>query len=176
MTTHREIVKATLNYKSAIEYLQGNNYIPQKFWCQTCSQNMKIEMNNNIFRWRCSKCNKRKSLLSNTILFNSNLDLPLLIDLIYFWSLNLTQNYTLNEISSKSRDTITRWYHTLSLQSFFIMRNLSRVKIGGVGCTIEVDESKFSKRKFNVGRVVRSPWVIGGVDIFTGEFFLRSFI
>ncbi|MGL6009028.1 MAG: transposase [Culicoidibacterales bacterium] len=37
-----------------------------------------------------------------------------------------------------------------------------------------MDESKLSKRKFNVGRVVRSPWVIGGVDIVTGDMFFKE--
>ncbi|KCZ79215.1 hypothetical protein H312_03397 [Anncaliia algerae PRA339] len=56
------------------------------------------------------------------------------------------------------------------------MHNLSRVKIGEIVFTNEVDESKFSKMFYNVDRVVRSPWVIGGVDILTGEIFFGKFI
>ena len=38
-------------------------------------------------------------------------------------------------------------------------------KIGGPGIIVELDESKFAKRKFNQGhRVVNQDWVFGGVE------------
>ena len=43
--------------------------------------------------------------------------------------------------------------------------------IGGDGHIVEVDESKFSLRKYNRGRDLRSGWVFGGFDRTTGCFF-----
>ena len=43
--------------------------------------------------------------------------------------------------------------------------------IGGVGKVVEIDESKFGKRLYNVGRVVRGQWVFGGICRETREFF-----
>ena len=36
--------------------------------------------------------------------------------------------------------------------------------IGGDGIVVEVDESKFGKRKYSVGHRVDGAWVIGGVE------------
>lgn len=44
--------------------------------------------------------------------------------------------------------------------------------IGGPGVEVEIDESKFGKRKFHRGRVVEGHWVFGGTERTTGECFL----
>ena len=44
--------------------------------------------------------------------------------------------------------------------------------IGGQDVEVEIDESKFGKRKYNIGRHVEGHWVFGGVERITGECFL----
>ncbi|MGL5707973.1 MAG: transposase [Aeromonas sp.] len=43
--------------------------------------------------------------------------------------------------------------------------------IGGEGHIVEIDECKFSKRKFHVGREFKSAWVVGGIDVQTRQTF-----
>jgi hypothetical protein len=38
-------------------------------------------------------------------------------------------------------------------------------KIGGNGVIVEIDESKFGKRKYNRGHRVDGVWVVGGVEL-----------
>lgn len=47
-------------------------------------------------------------------------------------------------------------------------------QIGGVGHIVEIDESKFSKKKYGKGeRLDNGTWVFGGVDRQTGECFME---
>ena len=44
--------------------------------------------------------------------------------------------------------------------------------IGGPGAEVEIDESKFGKRKYNCGRVVDEHWVFGEIERGSGKCFL----
>ena len=48
------------------------------------------------------------------------------------------------------------------------------IQIGGLGHIVEIDESLFSRRKYNRGRIVREQWIFGGYDPATKEGFLLS--
>ena len=54
------------------------------------------------------------------------------------------------------------------------LENSSNCQIGGVGTVVEIDESKFGKRKYNKGRKVlhRNQWVLGGYCRNDGKIFL----
>ena len=44
--------------------------------------------------------------------------------------------------------------------------------IGGFDVEVEIDESKFGRRKYNRGRWTEGHWVFGGTERITGSSFL----
>ncbi|GFR00233.1 DDE_Tnp_IS1595 domain-containing protein [Trichonephila clavata] len=49
----------------------------------------------------------------------------------------------------------------------------SSVNVGGSGVIVEIDESKFGKRKFHRGKRVEGKWVFGEVERETGACFMK---
>jgi len=45
-------------------------------------------------------------------------------------------------------------------------------KLGGYGHTVEIDESKFGRRKYHRGHKVEGQWVFGGYERETGKCFM----
>lgn len=45
-------------------------------------------------------------------------------------------------------------------------------RLGGEGKIVEIDETKFGKAKYNVGRVIKGQWVFGGVERDSKKVFL----
>jgi hypothetical protein len=173
---HRELIIATKDEKAAISWLRRFNYIPKVMFCDPCGYEMGIKTTKNGEVFKCCRCKNRISVFKGTIFYNSKKSICELLDLIYFWSINLRQGKTGYECNTKSHKTTNVWYEKLGKLSYSIMKEQKSQKIGGIGHIVEIDESKFSKRKYNVGRTVRSPWVIGGIDVETRDtFFVEVF-
>ncbi|KCZ76138.1 hypothetical protein H311_02870, partial [Anncaliia algerae PRA109] len=166
------MVEKTTTTENAVAWLQELEIIPNGVECHSCNNyQMTLTFYKNTHRWKCNKCYSAVSIFDNTIFFNTKLSLPRLLDIVYFWSCDMTQTKTRSELDTKSSLTVFRWYQKLQRLSYTIIRNASTGKIGGPGHLIEIDESKFSKRKYQVGRIVQSPWVVGAIDIHTHECF-----
>ena len=56
----------------------------------------------------------------------------------------------------------TRFCKDLCL--WFIENVKENIKIGGVGHTVEIDESILVRRRYNRGRILAQQWVFGGVE------------
>ena len=48
-------------------------------------------------------------------------------------------------------------------------RYANRGPMGGPGMTIEIDEAKIGRRKYNVGRMVEGQWILGFIKRETGD-------
>lgn len=70
-----------------------------------------------------------------------------------------------------SSSTIADWYSycreicTLALDEKYA----NSPPIGGPGHTVEIDEMKLGRRKYERGRVVEGSWILGLIDVETNE-------
>jgi len=64
---------------------------------------------------------------------------------------------------STSTETVIDWYNYYrEVCADRIMNHHARQK-GGPGTTVEIDESKFGKMKYNQGHYIKGQWVFGGI-------------
>ena len=78
------------------------------------------------------------------------------------WKTTSTATRTIVDWSSFCREICINW------------RLQNSKKIGGVGKIVELDEAKFSKRKYNRGRVIEGKWVFGGFERETKNIFFDT--
>ncbi|KAG1136296.1 hypothetical protein G6F38_012161 [Rhizopus arrhizus] len=140
---------------------------------------MYLERTGSIPRWRCNGviinqetgekcCNGRQIAVRNASFFaHRNLPSYDTLSILYFWSLKIRRMTisTMVGCSPKAvRKTLTDWYQVLQED---LQQN--DCKIGGYDAdgnpiVVEIDESKFGKRKYHRGHRVEGVWVVGGVE------------
>ena len=85
-----------------------------------------------------------------------------LIRFIHNWLCGATVNFQRKTLGWSNRK-VADW--TRTLQELIAVSVLNDTEpIGGPGIVVEIDESKFGKRKYNRGHRVEGAWVFGGVE------------
>ena len=100
------------------------------------------------------------SVRHNSWLVDTKLGLDIVLELIYLWS----QGFSLSEIMHElklSNKTVIEWTTFIRDCCSCVVMDSSE-QIGGNGIEVEIDESKFGKRKYHRGHRVEGQWVFGG--------------
>ena len=72
--------------------------------------------------------------------------------------------------SELSRNTIAHWYEICREACMDWMdARVNDGKMGGPVSVVEVDEAMIGRRKYNRGRLVQGTWVLGIIDVHTGD-------
>ena len=122
--------------------------------------------------WQCGRpCRNRVSIRHGTFLYKSNLTSEKIVRFNYLWAHELLSVKTAKREFNMSNSTIVDWKSFLRdiCTEHFID---NPAQLGGPGMTVEIDESVFTQRKYNRGRMVSEQWVFGGIDTTTKKCFL----
>jgi hypothetical protein len=174
----QELVRITRDFRSAREFLQEKGILcVNPPCCADCGRTM-TEVNQSSprktdeFLYRCpSHKGRKRTIRMNSFLENHNISLVDFIRLVYLWGYR-TNVASVSLQTGHSPTTVVQWYsYFRDVCSHYLVERPNM--IGGAGHIVEIDESVFSHRKYNRGRLIRERWVFGGIDTTTGMGFLR---
>jgi hypothetical protein len=107
------------------------------------------------------------SMLTGSIFGRVHIPVHKFFALAYKW-LNCTVQVTVEKELNLQWDTVSYWmkYLRQSVELVYIHDNSigEGEQIGGPGIIVEIDESKFGKRKYHRGHRVEGNWVFGGIE------------
>ena len=167
------------------QLLVGHNLIKKQVFCTNCGEEALYYPD--IFTFRCGKsgkpggakshkkkkkCNFWESAIKGGWFEGKVAIRENLLLIYYYLTSEVTQDW-LHQVTGLSPTIIRDWENFIRFTCVcFAVENGN--KIGGVGVTVQIDESKFGKSKYNRGRWVKGTWVFGGIEDEggTGQFFM----
>ena len=135
--------------------------IPNK--CEKC-ESVVTEIDKYKYRCKRKHCRTLYTLYNDTFLYNSHLSCNKVLFIAYLYLSNCKHG-NIVKITGVNKNTVTYWLRIIQqLLQFDIEEIIDDGKIGGNGVIVEIDESKFGKRKYHRGHRVEGVWVVGGIE------------
>ena len=158
----------------ALNFVAGHDLLSNDCYCGDDCPGILIFKKDPRFRYgaclHCPVCKRDCSIFEGSIFTRTKLPVPKVLELIYFWSKGTGVLETAHE-TGINKNTVTNFFQALrdACGEWIDINNAK--KIGGVGNTVEIDETLMVKRKNNQGRVLPEVWVVGGICRETNECF-----
>jgi transposase-like protein len=168
-----------------IDKLKKWGLIPKKLKCKKCDNFMVlIHCGDFDWRWRChsyikrdkkkrEKCSGSVRFRTGTFFEKSRLSLFKILGFAHLWAEGTPLRIIKRQLDIGSDNTLVDWssFCREIMFNFFIDNS---EPLGGDGEIVEIDESKFGKRKYHRGHPVEGQWVFGGYQRSNGRVFMVS--
>lgn len=171
----RELYRVTDDTRSVIAWCREHGLLATRRDC-VCGGEMVESADarrNDGVRWRCRERHSKEASIRDGSFFGNGtkLELATIVDIMYSYSYEMASHNNLMRECRIASEAIVNWKNYVRdiYAEYFIAHPL---RIGGPGHVVEIDESAFVRRKHNVGRVVNTQWVFGGLDTETRDGFL----
>jgi hypothetical protein len=177
MPTIERMANIFRNERKAVEFLIDQGVVDVIDNCALCGstvswhqkwpvdENAAMPYNCFVRRCRSSLCRKGVSIFKGTILEGLCHPKNEFVYFVYLW---LCGDTTLS-ISTKlgwTPESVRQWdLYLREVCMLSVQREQEMNRIGGPGVEVQIDESKFGKRKYNRGKRIQGTWVFGGVEI-----------
>ena len=149
-------------------FCRNRGVIPSSSLCTNCNTQMTwTSCSATRYRdgscWRCPNCGLYRSIRHNSILDQQNITFTQFIWLLHAFSNKNNSNVNIAEYTGLSEHSVSVWVgKLLTCLAEYLFQN--PVVLGGHGVVVEVDESKYGKRKYNRGSRRDGNWVLGMLE------------
>ena len=148
---------------ACIKYLLEKEVLNNRESCPFCSSGLMKRYKSKPKIWHCNnKCNKKIPIFSGSFFAKNKIKCHDLLRVAYKWLSG--QKYT-DIVRQVGHSSVTVSSHLRFCRELVAMDTETEDGvIGGPGMVVEVDESKFGKRKYHRGHRVEGVWVVGGIE------------
>lgn len=149
------------NEQACFDYLVSKDILSLTKICE-CGESLGYKEARKGFRCSSRRCRKSYSVFAGTFFSMAKLPLHQIIELAYHWLSNASVSTTIAQ-TGRASDTVCAYFKYFRE---LVADSLEETDfcIGGPGIVVELDESKFGKRKYHRGHRVEGAWVLGGVE------------
>jgi transposase-like protein len=147
-----------------LRFLAHNGLLQNERNCESCDGAMSIIKKpgtSDQVEWNCSDCRIKKSVRADSFFSGSNLPLTKAVPLLYMWFRDFRNMNAVHE-AEVNKATVVDWFSKCRNEC---MKG-RKVKIGGVGKIVEIDETCWVKQKHNRGKPKKGSqvWFFGGIE------------
>lgn len=145
---------------NTLQYLIDQNVIKVPTCCGACGG--AVSVHGLIAKCTRKNCRKSLSMLRNSFFAKNRISLDDTLYLAYLWVCGCSYTTAL-AMTTHSPNTVVDYYGFFRQLVTDVLDDDDAI-VGGEGIIVEVDESKFGKRKNHRGKHVEGAWVLGGIE------------